>query len=74
MTKANPDEFARQVLHSLAALGAEVEINRRLLCDVLAHLGQKPAEEIHLRYVKEAMKQTDESYLESCAEVNLDPK
>ncbi len=73
MNKPNAEEFAHQVLHSLAALSAEMELNRKLLCDVLAHLEKIPAREIRTRYVAETMKRTDEIYAEACAAVNLDP-
>ena len=73
MSQPDAKEYARQILHHLAAIGAEVEENKLLLCDLLAEVKRIPVEQVRQHYAEVTRQRTDALYLMSCDEAKIAP-
>ena len=73
MSKPDSAEFARQMLHHLAAISADVEENKLLLCDLLAEVKRLPVDQVRNHYAKLTAERSDKLYLMSCDEAKIDP-
>lgn len=73
MNTPDSKEFARQVLYHLSAIGAEVEENKLLLCDILAQIKSLPVEQVRNHYKEVTDERAGNLYKQSCAEAKLDP-
>jgi len=71
--KPDAEEFARTVLHTLAALSAEVKELKLLLCDALAQIKHLPAEQIRSHYNQMVLEETDRLYFQYLDAAKIPP-
>ena len=72
MSQPDSHEFARQMLYHMAALTAELEETKLLLCDALSKITNRPAEEIRSHYKDHVQQRTDHLYFSSLRAAKID--